>query len=107
MAEFQDVWKQLQKHLRSGMVIRNWTVLKDYFGEDFKITLVDQDAIQVDAPGANNIQIVPKGDFEAVWEIWTEYLYNDFSRQEMRDMTRFSKYIISILHWYDQEVSHG
>ena len=40
----------------------------------------------------------PREDFAAVWAHWDDYCAGEFPRHRLRDMTRFSKYVISILH---------
>ncbi len=105
--KFDRVWEYLQHHLRRRMVIRNWTMVNGYYGEDFYIEWVSTATITVDPPGAMGIQHIPKDDFQAIWGIWPAYLSGRFPRGEMSEMTRFSKYIISILHWYEEKVSHA
>jgi hypothetical protein len=52
----------------------------------------------VNSPRAQNEQVVPKEDFEKVHAVWEHYCAGKVQRQEIRDCTWFSKYIISILH---------
>lgn len=98
---FEDIWNCLQHQLRSHTVIRNWTVLKGYLGDTMTIVAVNKESIEVDAPKAKNMLVVPKADFEVVWEVWSQYKNHRVQRQEIRDMTFYSKYIISILHWLE------
>lgn len=103
---FDQVWNTLQSHLRPGMVIKNWTAFSGYIGEDSTIVHLSQSDISVDAPGAKTIQHVPRNDFKAVWEVWEGYKKGKVPREELRDITRFSKYIISILHWYEIDIAN-
>jgi hypothetical protein len=103
MTTFDSVWSQLQNSLKPGRAIKNWTVLRGYLGDTMKITGVRSGYIEVDAPNASTTQVISKEDFEKVWEIWPEYNGGKFPRYQIRDMTRFSKYIISIMHWAEQE----
>ena len=48
---------------------------------------------------AKNIQKVPSADFETVYNLWQRYRNGQVTRPEIRDATRFSKYVISILYW--------
>lgn len=57
--------------------------------------------IKIDSPKAETIQVIPKDDFEKVWDVWVDYKNQKLLRNELRDLTRYSKYIISILHWYE------
>ena len=54
--------------------------------------------MKVDSPGADNIQRIPEEDFAGVYEHWDAYNGGAFPRHRLRDMTRFSTYVISILH---------
>ena len=83
--------------------IRNWTALKGYLGDTMAVVAVYSSAIEVDTPGAMNIQVVPKNDFEAVFRVWNSYKANKIQRQELTPMMRYSKYVISILHWLESE----
>jgi hypothetical protein len=103
MATFDSVWNQLQSSLKPGTVIKNWTVLRGYLGDTMIITSVRSGYIEVDAPNANTTQHISKDNFERVWGIWPEYKGGKFPRNQMKAVTWFSKYIISILHWAEQE----
>ena len=43
-------------------------------------------------------------DFASVYELWNDYIEGDVPRYELRNITRYSKYIISIYHWLETEV---
>jgi hypothetical protein len=103
MASFEKMWDYLQSNLEPGTQIRNWTVLKDYFGDDMIIVKVNPNHIDVDPPQAKNLQVVPKKDFGKVWDVWSNYKRRITLRKELAEMTRYSKYIISILRWYEEE----
>jgi hypothetical protein len=106
-ASFDLVWQYLQSHLRPGMVIKNWTVFSGYLGKDLTIVHLSLSEISVDTPNAKTTQHIPRDDFEAVWEVWADYKNGIVLRKDIREFTRFSKYIISTLHWYEQEVLHA
>ena len=52
----------------------------------------------MDTRGAMNLQRVRREDFAAVLAHWEDYCAGECPRHRLRDMTRFSKYVISILH---------
>jgi hypothetical protein len=101
MKAFETVWADLQANLAVGTVIRNWTVLHRYMGQDMVVNDVQENYIKIDPPNAQTIQRVPKEDFEKVWRVWPDYKSGTFKRGQFQDVTRYSKYIISILHWYE------
>jgi hypothetical protein len=45
-----------------------------------------------------SLQRISDKDFAKVSEVWNAYINGNFQRYKMRDITRFSKYIISIFH---------
>ena len=107
MSEFDSVWINLQKRLKKGTVVKNWTAYSGYLGDSMIITNVSGTSIEINAPKALNLQDVPKNDFEKVWGVWKDYKNLKVKRYELRDMTRFSKYIISLLYWLEEECKNA
>jgi hypothetical protein len=101
MTQFSEVWIYLNNNLKPGLSIQNWTVFHGNIGDEMTIVGVTDKAITVSSPRAKYDQNIPKDDFSKMWAIWIDYNANKIKREEIRDITRFSKYIISILHWYD------
>jgi hypothetical protein len=101
MNSFDTLWSYLQQNLNVGTVIKNWTAFGGYLGDTMTIVGVRDNYIEVDPPKAGTTQSVPKADFEKVWQDWVDYKNQKVKRQELTEYTRFSKYIISILHWYE------
>ena len=98
---FESVWQELQNRLRPALIIPNWTCLKGYLGDTMRIEEVEDIEIVVKAPKAKALQHVSKANFEIVWKNWPAYKSGRMQRQEVREMTYYSKYIISILHWLE------
>lgn len=94
---FSDFWNKLQAGLKPGVRVKNWTAKKGYLGDEFRISAVSAAAVDIDAPKAENIQCVPKKDFEILYSNWEAYCSERLQRQELREMTRFSKYTMSII----------
>lgn len=101
---FPSLWKQIQGRLSAGLAIKNWTTQKGYLGDSFTIVAITPDRITVDSPRAENLQAIPRRDFEAVEALWKGYCLGSVQRKDIRDLTRFSKYIISILHYVRTEM---
>lgn len=100
---FTATWNALQARLAAGTTIPNWTAANDLLGDAFTVTAVAPDHVEVNTPGAQNVQWVPIADFEAVYNVWEPYCRGRVGRAEVRDRTRFSKYVISILHWLEAQ----
>lgn len=94
---FNQIWQKIQNELYPGLKVRNWTAFRGYLGEDFLVKDVGQNLVNVEAPGAQMVQSIPRADFEYVFEKWNAYCAHKVQRQEIRNNTRYSKYVISIL----------
>lgn len=103
---FSATWAALQTQLTPRLTIPNWTARSGAIGEPFQIERVDPGVIVVHAPGATTLQSMRRKDFEAVYGLWDEYVQGRLPRKTFTPVTRYSKYIISILHWL-QERSGG
>lgn len=99
----ETTWTRIRAKLRSGQVIPNWTQLKGEIGDTFIVTEVTENAICVDAPGAATVQRVPRADFEGVLKIWAGYKAGTVPRNRTAQVTRYSKYVISIVRWCEMQ----
>ena len=90
---FTRLWALIERE--KGSDIKNWTVSRGYLGDSFLLTKVTSQYVEVETPGASTIQHIPRKDFQTVLQDWGPYLSSDLLRHQLRDKTRFSKYIIS------------
>ncbi len=95
---FEAVWAKLQRSIVPGDTIRNWSRHSGYLGNDFTIHAVTDRFVEIDSPGASNVQHIARAEFARVHEHWDAYNARMFARSTLRDITRFSTYVISILH---------
>ena len=70
---FDTTWNALHARLAAGATIPNWTAAKGLIGDAFTVTAVAPGHIDVDTPGAQNVQTVPAADFETVYNVWEPY----------------------------------
>lgn len=94
---FGEFWQKLLSQLYPGLTIRNWTVAKGYLGDEFIVASISNNAIKVESPNATNIQNISRGEFEIMFNNWEKYCSGQLQRQHLRDLTRFSKYTMSII----------
>lgn len=99
---FADTWAVLRARLREGVTVPNWTAHRGFVGEPFAVEAVTHNIVVVSPPGAMSPQSIRKKDFEAVYEHWEGYLGGSIPRQTFTPLTRYSKYVISILHWLQE-----
>ena len=95
---FDAVWAQIQRKIAPGDTIRNWSRHSGYRGNDFTIHAVETRYVEINSPGAENIQHVAREHFARVHEHWKAYNAGVFARSRLTAITRFSTYVISILH---------
>ncbi len=103
MDQFDLIWNELIASLKPGTEIKHWNPYNGYLGESLAIISFDPESISIDPPRVWDSQVVPKIDFKQVWDIWGDYLALRLERQKIHALTSHSKYIISILHWYEKE----
>lgn len=99
---FEHVWQVLTRGLKPGTIIPNWA-LRGHIGEPFTIRAISPSHVEIDAPGAKHLQRVSRQDFERIFAVWPKYKAGMISRAALRDLFRFSKYVISILKWMEQQ----
>jgi hypothetical protein len=98
-----NTWTYIQNNLHAGQSIDNWTKDGRHRVEQLSIVSVTAGkSILIKPPNAKNLQRVPQGDFKKVYAVWSQYMASTFPRHRIRNITRFSKYIISVLHWVEQ-----
>jgi hypothetical protein len=99
----KKVWESFREKVWPGFKFTTWSAFSGYLGNTFQIYKISDNSIIVQSPSAKNLQIVPKKDFFNISIDWNEYKLGNIPRYEFRDRTRYSTYIISILHWLDDE----
>lgn len=102
---FQEFWSLLQSRLKNGTEVPNWTAARGLLGDAFRVTSVMPRQVTVETAGAEHTQKISSSDFKAVYDVWSSYCEGSVRREQIRDMTRYSKYVISILHWLREQNS--
>lgn len=97
MKKFDTFWNDLIIQLRTSKKIKNWTVKKGFFGENFTAQ-TNQNSILCITPKGSE-QCVPRKDFELVYENWEGYISGRILRSDLCE-SRFTKYTISITHQF-------
>jgi hypothetical protein len=98
-----EIWAKVRNSINSGQPIPNWTTLKGYLGDTFEVVKIRDEHLEIETPNAENLIRVSREDFEKVWEVWPGYKAGKVRRQELTPLTFNSKYVISILHWLEEE----
>ena len=98
---FEGFWKRLLEKLRNPTLIKNWTVYSGYIGEDFFARKHSEFVIECILPTGNTLYI-PKRDFEVIYNLWEDYKRFKVKRAELCRLSRFTKYVISIIHRFEE-----
>ncbi|RLE86831.1 MAG: hypothetical protein DRJ49_07290 [Thermoprotei archaeon] len=94
----EEFWYKILSCLKPGDRVKYWSVAGRVRGSYFIVKRVALEYITVEAESTRAEQTIPKRDFLAVYEKWEGYLKGHIKRYELRDITRFSSYIIGIIH---------
>ena len=98
MTAFRSVWSTLTS-LRSGKKIEEHNASGR--GESTTIVSVEEDAITVAPPRAKGFVCIPKADFEIIWRYWSDFKAQKITRTELREQSRYSRYILTLFQWYE------
>ena len=98
MKNFESFWKDLLKELGTPKKIKNWTVKKAYFGEDFTAQVTTNNVILCTTlKGSENK--ASRKDFELIYNDWEGYVSERIPRTEF-GKSFVTKYTISIIHQF-------
>jgi len=92
---FDTIWGTISQ-IEIATSIPNWTQRNGYKGDNFEVDNVSENSITFNVPNAKYKQVVPKRDFVALWKIWSGYKAGTIKRHELRSLSRYTKYIISV-----------
>ena len=97
MIPFHDFWDRLIPQLREIQTIPNWTKDGKMRTEDFQAQYKGGNYIEC-AIDDGSIISVPKKDFHYIYYRWDDYMTDRIKRNNLRDESRYTKYVISIIH---------
>lgn len=115
MKDFDEFWNLLINRLSTQATIRNWTAKNGYFGEDFEAKYVSElggregGHVKIILPSGQE-QKVRKHSFNKVYPYWDGYISGRIKRsflahkEKNPNYTRHSKYVISILHQFEDSM---
>ena len=101
---FPKFWLELQRLQPIG-ITPAWS-LDGRATSEFEIVDINPNEVIV-KPKSGKSRKIPASEFEKVFSRWREYLSGRFARNELRNLTQNSTYIITILHLLEIEQSIG
>lgn len=102
---FQQAWDLVRQTLRKGETVPVWSAAGQTRSAPFKIVSVGWSAIEVDPPAASKTWRIDRSEFEKVFRVWDDYCSRRVRRDQLRDLTHYSTYIVSILHLVEERTS--
>lgn len=101
--DFATFWSDLTSWLSRKKHIVNWTEHSGEIGESFDVVYTSGNYV-IAYPRSAGIQRIPKGDFKIMHENWDGYVAGLIPRSYFVKgriaRSRFTKYVISIIHQY-------
>jgi len=96
---FDQVWDLLNRELASPTPVVNWTAFSGELERGNFTAQMAGDEVICALSSGSEIRI-PREDFATVHAMWPQYVSGEVPRHAIRDVTRNSKYVISILHQF-------
>jgi hypothetical protein len=93
------MWDQLRERLYPGTSIPAWSVKNRYLGWDFTAAAVHAEHLEVTGGDIGGSRRITRADFETVADLWPGYIGGAVQRQQIRDASQNSTYILGILRW--------
>jgi len=92
-----QIWKELRGRVAKLTEVQSWTAADGYLGDRFILVGVKEDTIHVAEPGAQRAEKIPDADFIAVLGVWDAYADGKTKPGTIEKLTKFPKYVTSIL----------
>ncbi len=96
-----QIWKELKGRIGKTEIL-TWTPDQGYLGERFIVVAVKDGHVHVAEAGAQKADKIPDADFVAVLGIWGDYADGKIKSAAVDKLTKFPKYVISILRSLEQ-----
>lgn len=113
MPTFNEIWNDLLAKLRSSMAseagfgIPNWSI-DGFTGNTSRIECANYDEIVFTGDRTTIPRRVSRRDFKKIFEdYWERYKQRDAHREELLRASHNSTYIISTLHWLEDQNAPG
>jgi len=101
--KFENFWNELLVDLRKPKKIKNWTVKKGFFGEDFTAKLISNPTtggtVEITTVKGTKINANLE-EFHMIHKNWDLYLSGKILRKEFTKRSFVTKYTISIIHHF-------
>jgi len=97
-----QIWNELKARIAKKTEIPTWSADEGYLGERFIVVAVKDGHVHVAEAGAQKADKIPDGDFIKVLGLWGDYAEGKIKFAAVEKLTKFPKYVISILRSLEQ-----
>lgn len=101
MRRIHTAWDAVQQKVRAGLQVQHWSKDSGDLDGRFKVEEVLTGRLEISSKQIRGRRRIRRADFEAVAAEWPAYVAGRTLRRHLRDSSRNSTYIISLLHWLD------
>lgn len=106
-----EIKKIIQDNFKVGQILKNWTPLNGYKGENIIITYIDSNSIDFEAPNPKKTKptkvSVPYSAINQIYEIWDDIKTQKIKRSEYTHSeekpNHFTRYCLDILKELDNQ----
>jgi len=105
---FSHTWQALQQELTKQNLpinISNQTVQGPLFNF-FSIKYFDSSHVTVETIDTNKSLQIYKSDFEKIYDLWPKYIAKLEKREDLRNESFHTTYIISIFYWLQNKLGN-
>lgn len=95
--KFNLLWNEIINTLKPSQQIQNWTKYNGFLESEFEIYSITNNAIEVLTIKDKHQRLIPKTDFENIFNNWNKYISGEIKRNELQNKNKNTTYIISIL----------
>jgi hypothetical protein len=97
-----QIWNELRGRVAKLTEVQSWTAADGYLGDRFIVVGVKNGVVEVAEPGAQRAEKVPDADFVAVLGVWDAYADGKAKPGTIEKLTKFPRYVTSILRALEQ-----
>ncbi len=98
--QFLSWWSSLFHSLPPGTSVQHWSAASGLLPGAFVSNAVEKSYVRIEGP-RNKIsqRLVPADDFRKILDVWSDYNNQIMPRQDIVRMTKHPTYVVSIIHW--------
>ncbi|MBN2336539.1 hypothetical protein JXL21_13355, partial [Candidatus Bathyarchaeota archaeon] len=101
---FGTLWSTVWDDLADYKPVRNWTRDSGYLGRGDFTARRTEEGVECFMEYSGKVLLVPLEDLRYMYDNYRRYTSGNITRSELSSNSRFTKYTISILHMYEDQI---